>query len=165
MPFQPPATVADFKAQFNREFAYGKGLDAIQDADITRALNESVTMFNPDLWDSNELKIAYLYLTAHNLVRNVQAAGGLNSKNRGKGVLSQGTAPTINKSVGQVSQGLQLPEIVASSPFLSQFYTTDFGIKYAQMMAPRLVGHVSIAEGEVDPGVGSPQLPGALFGS
>lgn len=156
----PPATLADFKAQFARDFIYGTGKDTVMDGDITRALNESGMVFNPVLWDSGDDKIAFLYASAHFLVLNVQAAGGLSAKPFGQGINSQGAGVVGSKSVGSVSVSYIVPEFVSSSPFLSQFMKTDYGQKYLQLLTPRLVGHVSIAQGPSEPDVAVPNIPG-----
>jgi hypothetical protein len=137
----PPVTVADFKAQFVREFDYGARKDQVLDADITRALNDTGIVFNPNLWaDDTEQNIAYLYASAHFLVLNVQNAGGLSLENNSAGINSKGTAAIIAKSVGQVSLNFQFPEWVMNSPILSGFLTTGFGQRYLQLLTPRCVG-------------------------
>ncbi len=144
----PPITVAEFKAQFNREFVYGPGLDTVQDADITRALNEAYIVWNPALWDTDEAKIAYGYSTAHFMVLNIQSAGGLSSVNMGRGVNSHGGGVISAKGVGQVNVTYQVPDFVAQSPILSQFMKTDFGQSFLQLLTPRLVGNVSFVFGQ-----------------
>lgn len=152
MPSFPPS-VADFKAQFTREFAYGTSLDTIQDNDIQRAINETSISFNPGIWDSSPLgstteqNIAYLYLSAHYMTLNIQGAGGLSSVNRGRGVKSSGGGTIQTKSVGSVSITYVIPEDVQNSPILGQYMRTDFGQKYLALIAPRLVGNVGIVSG------------------
>ncbi len=149
-----PPSVADFKAQFNREFAYGTSLAAVQDNDIQRAINETSVSFNPGLWDgvtmlgsTTEQNIAYLYLAAHYMTLNIQGAGGLSSVNRGRGLKSSGGGTIQTKSVGSVSVTYVIPEDVQNSPILGQYMRTDFGQKYLALIAPRLVGNVGIVSG------------------
>jgi|SRR5579864_1783524 len=52
MSFQPP-TIAQFKAQFPRDFKYGSGFDTVQDVDIQAALNIGQGLFNPSLFSTN----------------------------------------------------------------------------------------------------------------
>lgn len=150
-----PPSVADFKSQFNREFAYGTSLATIQDNDIQRAINEAAISFNPGLWDGHtalgqttELNIAYLYLAAHYMTLNIQGAGGLSSVNFGRGVKSTGGGTIQTKSVGSVSIAYAIPDDVAKSPILGQYMRTDFGQKYLTLLAPRLVGNVGIVSGQ-----------------
>lgn len=51
MTFTPP-TIAQFKAQFPRDWPYGSGTDKVQDADIQNATNEGQGLFNPVLWNN-----------------------------------------------------------------------------------------------------------------
>ncbi len=149
-----PPSVADFKAQFTREFEYGVSLAQVQDNDIQRAINETSISFNPGIWDgttqlgsTTELNIAYLYLAAHYMTLNIQGAGGLSSVNRGRGVKSTGGGTIQSKSVGSVSLTYVIPEDVQNSPILGQYMRTDFGQKYLALIAPRLVGNVGIVSG------------------
>ncbi len=149
----PPA-VADFKAQFNREFVYGPSLAQVQDNDIQRSINEAWISFNPGLWDgvtalgsTTELNIAYLYVAAHYLVLNVQAAGGLSTVNRGRGVKSSGGGTIQAKSIGSVSLTYVIPEDIQNSPILGQYMRTDFGQKYLTLLWPRLIGNVAVVSG------------------
>lgn len=149
-----PPSVADFKAQFNREFVYGSSLATVQDNDIQRAINEAGISFNPGLWDSSPLgstteqTIVYLYVSAHFMTLNIQGAGGLSSVNRGRGVKSSGGGTIQTKSVGSVSVGYVIPEDISGSPILGQFMRTDFGQKYLTLLWPRLVGNVGIVSGQ-----------------
>jgi hypothetical protein len=150
----PPA-VADFQAQFPREFVYGTSLAAVQIQDIQRAINEAGITFNPELWDgatplglTTELNIVYLYVAAHYLVLNVQGAGGLSAVNFGRGVKSSGGGTIQTKSVGSLSIAYVIPEDISKSPILGQYMRTDFGQKYLCLLAPRLVGNVAIVSGQ-----------------
>lgn len=150
-----PPNVANFKAQFNREFIYGASLDTVQDNDIQRAINETSIAFNPCLWDgttplgtTTELNIAYLYLSAHYLTLNIQGAGGLSAVPRGRGVKSAGGGSIQTKSVGSVSVAYAISEDIAKSPILGQYMRTDFGQKYLMLITPRLVGNVGIVSGQ-----------------
>jgi hypothetical protein len=160
-----PPSVADFKAQFTREFKYGESLADVQDNDIQRSINETYVSFNPGLWDgatalgsTTELNIAYLYLSAHYLALNVQGAGGLSPVNRGRGVKSSGGGTIQNKSIGSVSIAYAIPEYVQNSAILGQYMRTDFGQKYLALLAPRIVGNVAIVSGV------SPAAVGPIYG-
>lgn len=150
-----PPTIADFKAQFNRAFVYGPGLDQVQDADIQNALNMAAIDFNQSVWiNAQETTIAFLYVAAHFLVRNVQAAGGLSSVNYGSGVNSQGSGVTESKGVGQVNIGYAVPDFVRQDPILSQFMATDFGQLFLQLFLPRRVGNTYAVTGIIPANAG-----------
>lgn len=51
MGFTPP-TVAQFQAQFSRDFPYGSGLDSVTSQDIQNAYNEAFGLFKPALFDT-----------------------------------------------------------------------------------------------------------------
>lgn len=147
----PAATVEEFKARFTRDFVYA---DEQQDdpskvlnVDIQNALNDGSLVFNECLWiDALEKTTAFLFLSAHLLVLNIQAAGGLTAGS-GKGIRSSGGGTVQTKSVGSVSVAFALPDGIIGDPILSQFMRTDYGQKYLQFLTPRLVGHVRVAPG------------------
>lgn len=147
-----PATVAEFKAQFDRDFIYGTGKETVRDADIQRSLTEATSVFNADLWSTDELKPAYLYASAHFLVLNVQMAGGLSALPTGKGIDNHGGGVTQSKSVAQVNITYGLTEKFQNDPILSQFLRTDYGQRYLQMISPRLVANVMVVGGFNDTG-------------
>lgn len=144
----PPA-VSDFKAQFVREFIYGKGLDTITDNDIQRAINEAPPRFNQSLLDTlTEQTSAFLYLAAHIMWVNIQNAGGLSAVPRGRGVRATANGIVISKSVGQVSETDQAPpERISSSPTLSELWSSPFGRVYLGMISPRLIGNMAVVCG------------------
>lgn len=49
--FTPP-TIAQFKAQFPRDWPYGAGPETVQNSDIQNAINESYQLFNPALFNN-----------------------------------------------------------------------------------------------------------------
>lgn len=144
-----PPSVADFKAQFNRDFTYGTGMNTVMDSDVQRGLNEARIVFNPELWGTDyEKNTAYLYASAHFMVLNIQAAGGPSATNFGRGVQSKGGGTIESKGVGSVNVGYAVPDFVRQSPILSQFMRTDYGQMYLQFMNPRLVGNIAVVSGQ-----------------
>lgn len=153
-----PPQVSDFEAFFGREFQYGPALNQVRPTDINRALAEAGILFNASLFDSTtiliqvptltESAIAYLYLSAHVLAKNLQGAGGLHAKPQQAGATQRGTGIVESKSVGQVSVNLAILDIARSSPVLSPFLETDFGKRYLTMLYPRLIGNVAVVSGE-----------------
>lgn len=148
MAVTPPASVADFKDRFDRDFLYGTGLDKVRDKDINRSLEEADSLFNSTLWATNEeLKTSYLYLTAHFLVLDLQAAGGLKAKSNSAGAKNRGGGVVQSKSVGSVSLNYAVPSFVTNDPTLSQLLRTDYGMRYVQLLAPRLAGNINVVKG------------------
>lgn len=149
----PPIDATAFKAYFVRDFAYGSTPDVVMDADINKALDQGMMVFNPAIWsDTGEAALAFKWVAAHFLVIDIQAAGGLSADNLGLGVESQGGGTIQSKSVGGVSVSLSLPAAFTESPILNQFMRTDYGQKYLAMLAPRLVGNFSVVAGWNDLG-------------
>lgn len=151
-----PPLVSDFQAQFPREFIYGTGLDSVTSNDIQRAINEAGIMFNPSLWDtttligtSSEGGIAYLYLSAHLMVINIQQmAGGLSAVPRGKGVRNSAEGVAVASGIGQASVSYQVPPPrVAENAVLLDLFRTTFGQRYMAMIEPRLVANVQVVSG------------------
>lgn len=147
-----PPTVTDFKAKFTREFVYGDGYDSVRDPDIQRGLDECPPLFNEALLDATtDQASAYLYLAAHNMVMNIQGAGGLSAVSRGRGVRNVGEGVQVSKGIGQANVTYQVPPPrIAESPTLLYFFRTDFGQRYIQMMVSRLSGHMAVVCGPND---------------
>lgn len=162
MAVTPPVTVAQFKAQFARDFTFGDGRDAVMDSDVNRALLEAMVQYNPAIWGDDPSSFAFMYLAAHYMVLNVQAAGGLRAKGRPTGILSRGEGSTQSKSVGPVAVAFAVPERVASSPILNMYMQTAYGQKYLSLLAPRLVGNASAVAGPTDPQAAIPFLSGGF---
>jgi len=150
----PPVSVAQFKAQFTRDWPYGAGTDAVRDADIQNALNLAASYFNAVLFDTTPLgaagsgnttteqTLAYLYASAHFLVLNIQAAGGLRAPSSFGGTRSGSKGPVSSKGVGGISESYVWPQSVTDNPMLFQFTQTAYGRQYLQMLMPKLVGNV-----------------------
>lgn len=157
----PPAvaTLVGFKTQFDRDFIFGKGKDTVRDSDITRGFNEATALFNAALWDSQELPIAFYYASAHFMVLDVQAAGGLSALPQGLGTENRNTGAISAKSVGQLSITYGIPQNLIENPVLGQFMETSYGRRYLQMMAPRLIAGAITVSGPRDPGAAIPNIP------
>ena len=159
----PAPTVAAFKAQFTRDFAYGPGLDKVRDLDIQQALNMASSLFNPALFDtspvgappavSSESLMAYLWCAAHFLVTSLQGSGAVTgaglSTVPGRGVFQQGEGVVGNKSAGGVSVGFVWPSKITDNAALFQLTKTPYGQQYLQILMPRLVGNVAVVAGEI----------------
>jgi hypothetical protein len=153
----PPASIAEFKDRMDRDFIFGTTTDKVRDKDITNALTQASSVFNEDLWTTEEVKEAFIMAASHFVELNMRAAGGLSAHNMGRAVNSTGDGVIQNKSVGGVSIGYAIPDRVMNSPTLSPFMKTNHGQIYLQMLAPRLVGNMVVMRGPNDTG-GSPSL-------
>lgn len=141
-------TIADFKAFFTRDFPYYAGMDCekdyVGDADIQKAFDTSKINFNESLFgDAASLKIAYLYLVAHQLTVDLQIAA--------QGVNSVGYAPVVSRTVGAVSEAYQVPEWVGKDPVWGPYFTTRYGQKYASIVRPLCIGNAITVAGATTP--------------
>ncbi len=167
MPVTPPASVADFKAQYARGFKYSEGPDGVTDADITLGITMACSVFNPTLWNAQEAKTVFLLAVAHFVVVNIQALGGLTDKQAGvpggagpDATLNTGGGVIGTKSEGKISQTYAgLETLIKKWPMLADFRRTDFGAQYALMIAPRLVGRVGVVSGPNAPDAVIPAVP------
>jgi hypothetical protein len=142
MAYTTPA-VSDFKGFFTRDFPYavttaGAG-DAtspgkVQDADINTGLTLASVNINPAMFATQQLfTTAFLYLAAHYMV--------INLRNSMQGVASKYNWLTVNRSVGNVTEGYEIPERVRKSPILSTLCTTTYGSQYLSMILGQLIGN------------------------
>ena len=135
-------TVSDFKTYFVRDFVYSATIEIgkVVDADITKAFAEAKVNFNEELWaDFDQLKLAFLYQSAHYLVSDIQTAQ--------QGLMSVSTFPVNSRSVGSVSESYEIPAWVGKSPFLSQFANTRYGLKFCSLIKPRLIAGIRVFSG------------------
>lgn len=154
----PPATIAQFKNQFSRDFVYGSGLETVRDVDVQNGLNMASTLYNPRLFDTtpigvtptitSEALMAYLYLSAHFMVTALQAAGGLGKV--GRGVFSQGEGVVTSKGAGSVNVGFLWPDSITGNAALFQLTKTTYGQAYLQILMPLMVGNIVTVLGETE---------------
>lgn len=112
-------------------------LNYTRDDDIENAFNEAKINFNEGLFgDDEKALMMFLYLTAHYLTIDFRNATGTNQI----GIMT-------SKSVGSVSQGYTIPAWINNSKALSVYATTGYGIKYASLLRPYLVGNVMLLKG------------------
>lgn len=126
-------TAAEFKAQFDRgQFTYGSTLPDVRDSDIDKAVIEASAIFNGDIYPTESIcKLALSYLTAHFLTLDIGAgeSGG------------QAVYPQTSRSVGSVSESVQIPEWVSNS-YLAVYMTTYYGQKWIALTIPYMAGAV-----------------------
>lgn len=126
-----PLTTSDWKIYEDNVLNY------CQDLDIQEAIQEASINFNKNLFsDCNKARTAFGLLVAHFLTVDFNNAIGLNN-----------IGITTSKSVGSVSEGYTIPAWINNSEVLSTFATTGYGIKYASILRPLLVGNIMLFKG------------------
>ena len=162
----PPATVADFKAQWIRGFEYTDGPDGVTDADIALGITMATSLWNQALWNSDEAKTVFLLAAAHFVVVNIQAQGGLRKGPPGapgavaSAVDNTGGGIINNKTVDKVSIAYAgMEKWVEKFPTLADFLRTDFGFQYLALLKSRLVGRVVTTPNQRDIGAVVPTVP------
>ncbi len=133
-------TVAEFKAQFYRDFPYAPATDPnnlnfVIDQDITAAITEAQYNFNPNLFGDSTTYI-FMFLAAHVLVMNI--------RNASMGLSSLAKFPLESSSVGGVSVSNNINERFASDPLFSGYLSTGYGKKYLDLVYPYTVGNVGV---------------------
>lgn len=138
-------TANDFKNYFVRDFPYGTDPNtSILDSDIEKAQGEAKFNFNSALApDQDAFSMLFNYLTAHYLCIDLRAAS--------QGISGQYEWVVTSKSVGSVSEGLQVPERIMANPEFAMLSKTTYGGKYLQLILPKLSGQIFIARGSTRP--------------
>ena len=139
-----PPTIAEFKAQFTRDFPYGTTSDTVMDSDIQKAIQAASFNVNESLFDTqSNFTFAYNYLVAHYLVQDLKAST--------QGMAGVYTWLESSKSVGSVSQVHLIPHYVMNNPIIAMISKTTYGAKYLELILPRMIGNIEIAEGTTQP--------------
>lgn len=90
---------------------------------------------NQALWDNQtQFTIAYNLLAAHFLVLTLRASS--------QGINGQYTWLQNTKAVGQVSEGFTIPQRVIDNPDFAQYFKTNYGAQYMQLLWPQLCGNM-----------------------
>ncbi len=136
-------TLAEFKARFDRDFAFAvEATDRtrVRDTDITRAITQATTHINHALWiDQASYTEAALLLVAHFLCQNLLASS--------QGLGGTGSWLTNAKAASNLSESFAIPDRIMKSPVLAMYSRTLYGQLYLQMVMPFLTGHVATIEG------------------
>lgn len=112
----------------------------VSDADIERAFAEAQITFNQSLFTTDaNIKMGYLYLTAHYLVNDLRAALG--------GIAANGLFPVASRSVGNVSESYNIPQMYLDDPIFAYLTSTPYGMKYLSMIVAQLRGNVFVVTG------------------
>lgn len=126
-----PTTIADWSLYNDSTLNY------TQDSDILEAINEALVNFNENLFPcENIAKTVFYHLVAHYLTIDFRNALGM-------GV----AGITTSKSVGSVSEGYTIPQWLLNNNALAPYATTGYGIKYASLIRPYLIGNVMLFKG------------------
>lgn len=136
-PWVPP-TVAQFQAQFFRDFPYAPvvqgvtdpSLKYVQSQDIQNAINMACGDFNPQYGANTTL--IFLFLAAHYMV--------LTLRNSAMGLNSQATFPVDSATVGSVSTVNNITEKFKTDPNFNKYITTGYGQIYLDMVYPYTIG-------------------------
>lgn len=114
-------------------------LNYTQDEDILNAYNEAKVNFNENLFPNKETALmVFLYLAAHYLTVDFNNALGIGQ-----------LGITTSKSVGSVSESYTIPNWLLNNSALSPYATTGYGIKYASLIRPYLIGNVMVVKGGI----------------
>lgn len=117
----------------------------VQDSDITRAFGEALVVFNQALFSTDaNIKMAFLYVVAHYLCIDLQAAMA--------GISGGGTIGIMSgRTVGSVSESYTIPEAYLSNPVLAGYTKTNYGQKYLSLILTKLVGNFGVVAGTTLP--------------
>lgn len=144
-----PISTTSFKTYFDRDFIFGTGMNTVRDADITRAINLTLGMHNPGLWDNTSQATDIFYLlSAHYLVKIIDSCGGLI---HGNGIKSTASGAILSKSAGPLSVSFSFPDKLSNDPILSDFLLTGYGKTFLSLVMPRLIGNVQTVTSDTNP--------------
>jgi hypothetical protein len=118
----------------------------VLDEDIEKAFDEACLVFNEKLFGEDEAtkKLAFLYLTAHYLVIDLNnASNSLDTGGSGGSLAS--------RSVGNVSESYNTPKWATENETLAPLAQTSYGKKYYSLIKPRLIAPIFVVEGATLP--------------
>lgn len=131
----------DFTDGYYWEKATGiEKTDYVCDCDIERAFKEANVVFNDGLCGTDEnAQLMFLYLAAFYLAYDLSVAAG--------GAYGAVNFPATGVKVGSVSEEYYVPKAYLEDPILSFYARNGFGLKYLNMLYPRIVGNVGVVAG------------------
>jgi hypothetical protein len=144
MAYENPS-VADFKAQFVRDFPYGSNINtSVTDTDIASAYRFTNIQINQELWSNQSAySLGYLLLSAHYLVLNLRSAS--------QGTNGQWAWLEQSKSVGQLNASFAIPQRVLDNPNFATLTKTNYGAEYLALLWPQLSGQMFTVVGSTRP--------------
>lgn len=114
--------------------------DYVTDEDIARAWAEALISYNEGLFGEEDfIKVSFLYLVAFYLAYDLSLAQ--------TGAYGAIGFPATEVKVGSVSEGYYIPKVYLENPVLGFYARNGFGLKYLNMVYPRLVGNVGVVAG------------------
>lgn len=126
------------------EPACGNANDYVLPQDITNAFAEATVLFNQAFFDNDsDIKLGYLYLTAHFLVTDLRRSNS--------GLSSRPELLLESRTVGSMTESYALPDRYKSDPILNGYLKTGYGMKYLDLIMPNLIGNVVSVGGWVNP--------------
>ncbi len=134
-------SIANFMAQFFRDFNYGTDINnCVTQQDIANAFVMVNASINQSMWpDQGTYNLGYLLLAAHFMVIALRASS--------QGINGQWGWAQNNKSVGAISEGFEIPERIKNNPDFMQYYKTNYGAQYLNLLWPQLSGQVFSVSG------------------
>lgn len=138
-------TIAEFKAQFTRDFPYGTDPNtSILDSDIANAMVYTRVNFNQGLWaDQTSFSLGYNLLTAHYLVMNIRQSS--------QGISGQYNFLQNSKGAGSVNEAFSIPQRVLDNPEFAMLAKTNYGAQYLLLVLPQMAGQVFSVRGSTRP--------------
>ena len=118
----------------------GDKFNYICDEDIVKAFSQALPNSNPFFGGTYAEKVnIYLHLVAFYLVFDI--------KNSSSGINSGFTGTLSSKSVGDVSEGYNIPNWMMQDPMYSIFASNGYGLKYLSLIAPYLSMTILFSKG------------------
>lgn len=137
-------TSDDFTDTLYWKVTSGDKNDYVTDCDIERAFDEANIAFNDALCGTDSgSQIMFLYLAAFYLAYDLAVAAG--------GAYGSVNFPATGVKVGNVSEEYYVPKAYMEDPILGFYARNGFGLKYLNMLYPRLVGNVGVVQGWSQP--------------
>lgn len=138
-------TTDDFKAYFFRDFPFGPDINSqITDQDLMNAFAETIITINPCLFMNQQAyNIGFMLLAAHILTMNIRASS--------QGLSGSFSWSQTSRSVGSVSESVQIPDQILANPEYSYYTQTNYGARYLMMILPYLAGAIYSVPGATRP--------------
>jgi hypothetical protein len=158
MGFTPP-TIAQFKAQFPRDFPYGAGTETVQDSDIQAAINEGQGLFNPSLFNNSipsfSAAIKGDTTLNSNVVANLSSVTGLapGQSVTGPGIPASTTITFVGATSIQISNNATA---TATGVLLTFGGPSGYSVSEAQIAYLYLTAHLMVLSLQNAGGLGAP---------
>ena len=154
-----PPTVAQFQAQFPRDFVYGTGNESVKVSDIQAAINEGQGIFNPNLWQttiSNFSSVIQGDVTSGSIViANLSNVTGLapGQTISGAGIPSGASIEFVGLTSVQISVAATSTNLATS---ITVGQSSGYSVSEAQIAYGYLTAHLLVLSLQNAGGTGSP---------